>query len=48
MKKIHTFCVEDKVYRDFKMYSIMVNRSVSSLLEEYMRNVLKKMNKKEK
>jgi hypothetical protein len=29
------------------MYAIMINKSVSSLIEEYMRNILKEM-KKEK
>lgn len=48
MKKIHTFNVDEETYKEFKLYSIMVNKSVSSLIEEYMKNVLKKMNKKEK
>lgn len=47
MKKIHTFNVDDKIYKEFQMYSIMINKSVSALLEEYMKNTLKKMNKKE-
>lgn len=42
-----TLYVDRKVYQEYKMYSIMINKSVSSLIEEYMRNVLKEM-KKEK
>lgn len=48
MKKIHTFNVDDKIYKEFRMYSIMINKSVSSLIEEYMKSVLKKVNKKER
>lgn len=48
MKKIHTFNVDDKIYKEFQMYSIMINKSVSSLIEEYMKSVLKKVNKKER
>lgn len=42
-----TLYVDRKVYQEYKMYAIMINKSVSSLIEEYMRNVLKEM-KKEK
>lgn len=42
-----TLYVDRKVYQEYKMYAIMINKSVSSLIEEYMRNVLKDM-KKEK
>lgn len=42
-----TLYVDRKVYQEYKMYTIMINKSVSSLIEEYMRNVLKEM-KKEK
>lgn len=42
-----TLYVDRKVYQEYKMYAIMINNSVSSLIEEHMRNVLKEM-KKEK
>lgn len=42
-----TLYVDRKVYQEYKMYAIMINKSVSSLIEEYMRNILKEM-KKEK
>lgn len=42
-----TLYVDRKIYQEYKMYAIMINKSVSSLIEEYMRNVLKEM-KKEK
>ena len=47
MKKIKTINIDEKTYKDFQIYAIMINKSVSSLIEEYMRNVLKEM-KKEK
>lgn len=47
MKKIKTINIDEKIYKDFQIYAIMINKSVSSLIEEYMRNVLKEM-KKEK
>lgn len=42
-----TLYVDRKVYQEYKMYAIMINKSVSSLIEEYMRSILKEM-KKEK
>ena len=39
--------IDKKVYAEFQMYANCLGRSVSSLIEEYMRNVLKDM-KKEK
>ena len=42
-----TLYVDRKVYQEYKMYAIMINKSVSSLIEEHMRNVLKEI-KKEK
>lgn len=42
-----TLYVDRKVYREYKMYAIMINKSVSSLIEEHMKNVLKEI-KKEK
>ena len=47
MKKIKTINIDEKTYKEFQMYAIMINKSVSSLIEEYMRKVLNEM-KKEK
>ena len=47
MKKIKTINIDEKTYKDFQIYAIMINRSVSSLIEEYMRETLKDV-KKEK
>ncbi len=45
MKKIKTINIDEKIYKDFQIYAIMINKSVSSLIEEHMRNVLKEMKK---
>ena len=46
-KVTKSYTIDEKTYKDFQIYAIMINKSVSSLIEEYMRNVLKDM-KKEK
>lgn len=46
-KVLRTYKIDQKLYEEFRIYAIMINKSVSSLIEEYMRNVLKDM-KKEK
>ena len=45
IRKTHT--LDKKVYTEFQMYANCLGRSVSSLIEEHMRNVLKEI-KKEK
>ena len=45
IRKTHTF--DKKVYDEFQLYAICIGRSVSSLIEEHMRNVLREI-KKEK
>ena len=42
-----TLYVDRKVYQEYKMYAIMVNKSVSSLIEQFMRETLKEMKKGE-
>lgn len=42
MKKIHAINIDDNIYKQFKIYSITINKSVSSLIEEYMKNTIKK------
>ena len=36
-----TLYVNRKVYQEYKMYAIMINKSVSSLIEQYMRETLR-------
>lgn len=45
IRKTHT--LDKKVYAEFQLYASCLGRSVSSLIEEYMRNILKEI-KKEK
>ena len=45
-KKV-TVYIDKNVYLNFQIYALQNNRSVSSLIEEYMRKTLKDM-KKEK
>ena len=40
MKKIKSMSVDEKVYKKFKKYAISIGKSVSMMLEEYMRQVL--------
>ena len=47
MKKIKTINIDENIYKDFQIYAIMINKSVSSLIEQFMRETLKDM-KKEK
>lgn len=46
-KVTKSYTIDEKIYKDFQIYAIMISKSVSSLIEEHMRNVLKEM-KKEK
>ena len=46
-KVLRTYKIEQKLYEEFRIYAIMINKSVSSLIEQFMRETLKKM-KKEK
>lgn len=46
-KKV-TVYIDKNVYLNFQIYALQNNRSVSSLIEEYMRNVLKEIFKEEK
>lgn len=43
MKKIHTINIDDKVYKEFQMYALILGKSVSSLIEEYMKKILKEL-----
>ena len=46
-KKIKSISIDEKIYNEFMLYASCLGRSVSSLIEEHMRNILKEM-KKEK
>lgn len=45
-KKIKSICVDGKVYNDFVAYARSIGRSASSMLEQYMRHILNKVDKK--
>lgn len=45
IRKTHT--LDKKVYQEFQIYAICIGRSVSSLIEQFMRETLKEI-KKEK
>ena len=45
MKKIKTINIDENIYKEFQMYSIMINKSVSSLIEQYMRETLEESKK---
>lgn len=46
MKKIKTINIDENIYKEFQMYSIMINKSVSSLIEQFMRETLKEMKRR--
>lgn len=45
MKKKVCVNIDDKTCNDFKRYALRIGRSVSSLIEEYMREKTKKLKK---
>lgn len=48
MKKIKAINIDDNVWKQFQIYAITINKSVSSLIEQYMREVLKGIEKENK
>lgn len=46
-KVTRSYTIDEKTYKDFQIYAIMINKSVSSLIEQFMWETLKEM-KKEK
>lgn len=40
-----TLYIDRDVYQKYKIYAITINKSVSSLIEEHMRKILKEMRK---
>lgn len=47
-KVIKSYIIDEKTYKDFQIYAIMINKSVSSLIEQFMRETLKEMKKEKK
>ena len=46
-RKIKSISIDEKIYNEFMLYASCLGRSVSSLIEQFMRETLKEM-KKEK
>ena len=46
-RKIKSISIDEKIYNEFMIYASCLGRSVSSLIEQFMRETLKEM-KKEK
>lgn len=45
-KIIKSIFVDEEIFKQFRLYTIMINSSVSKELENYMKETLKKINKK--
>lgn len=43
-----TFTIDKEIYNKFQLYAITIGRSVSSLIEQHMREVLKGIEKENK
>lgn len=46
MKSIRTMSVDDRIYREFQLYALLIGKSVSSLIEAYMKETLTLKNQK--
>ena len=46
-KKIKSISIDEKIYNEFMLYASCLGRSVSSLIEQFMRETLKEMKKGE-
>ena len=46
MKKIKSISIDEKIYNEFRLYASCLGRSTSSLIEEYMRKVLKEIKRR--
>ena len=46
-RKIKSISIDEKIYNEFMLYASCLGRSVSSLIEQFMRETLKEI-KKEK
>ena len=45
-RKIKSISIDEKIYNEFMLYASCLGRSVSSLIEQFMRETLKEMKKK--
>ena len=45
-RKIKSISIDEKIYNEFMIYANCLGRSVSSLIEQFMRETLKKMKKR--
>lgn len=45
MKRIKTINIDEKIWKQFQIYAITLNKSVSSLIEEHMREIISKLEK---
>lgn len=45
MKKVRSILVDIELWKKFQIYAITLNKSVSSLIEEHMRQVISKLEK---
>lgn len=45
MKIIRSINIDSKIYKEFQMYALIIGKSVSSLIEEHMKEVLKEQKK---
>ena len=46
-RKIKSISIDEKVYNEIMIYASCLARSVSSLIEQFMRETLKEMKKEE-
>lgn len=44
-KVTRSYTIDKKTYEEFRIYAIMINKSVSSLIEQFMRETLKEIKK---
>lgn len=42
MKKIRTINIDEKIWKEFQLQSVILSKSVSSRLEEYMKQCVEK------
>lgn len=43
-----TLYVDEETYKQFQIYAITINKSVSSLIEQHMKEILKEIEKENK
>ena len=43
--KIITLYIDKDIYKNYQMYALMIDKSVSSLIEEHMKEIVKNIKK---